>query len=880
MQIVGLVGVAAVTTGDEHSCAMTTDGQVKCWGNNTYGQLGNGRTAAFVAHPTPALVVDAAGSPLTGITSITAAARGQHTCALRSDQTVWCWGGNWHGNLGDGSEVNRSFATQVVTAAGNALTGIGDVSAGSAHTCAKKIDNTVWCWGNNQWGQLGIGYTSLKSTTPVQVFDADSYPLQGVAQLAADVHTCAVMTDFRVWCWGNNRWGQLGNRSTRDEPVPVLVQGLPTSTAVSAGRGHTCALASDATVWCWGENLRGQLGDGSVTNRLAPTKVGASSFAEIASLHSGDETNCSLKLDGSAWCWGANGAGQVGNGTWTSYLTSPARVKSHQSITFSTIANRSMGQPRTFTVEATASSGLPVELLASGTCSVLNSEVTISADGTCRITASQPGNESYVSAAWVTQEFTISKVSQTISFSAIANKSVIAEPFMASVNASSGLPVTLYSADTSVCTVSDMVITVLDVGTCDIRAYQWGNETYSATDTGRSFEVTRVLLSRKTVNFVDGEGKAVAGLNVTWETPDGRYRSTTSAATNASGSVTYASIPAGVVTFTYGGVRGNWISYGNLSASVRVTTAPVNLTVQTGELTEDLTVQVQLADGTVVPGASVALSRQFNTGFLTGDLCAGMLWRLLSCINSAKTTIDGTVRFSVAKRSEGYRNFATVTFADGDITQISDSVEIEDGMATVVLDQLPLVDLLDDDAVVPYASRQTITAVALDSLGDPIAGQRLTISANVSGAATTSSCRSTLTATTNALGRVTFVFCPVKTATWTADGLSILGSRGVRIGVQLVPTTPRNVVATRGSKSVSLTWKAPALVNAGRVTDYVIQYRRAGTETWTTFKDGISTSLKATVTKLAAGRVYEFRIAAKNSAGTSVWSSVVSGTPR
>jgi alpha-tubulin suppressor-like RCC1 family protein len=873
MQIVGLVGVTAVTTGEEHSCAVTTDAQVKCWGNNTYGQLGNGRTAAFVAHPTPALVVDAADSPLSGITSVTAAARGQHTCALRSDQTVWCWGSNWHGNLGDGSEVQRAYATQVVSAAGHALASIVDVSAGSMHTCAKKIDKTVWCWGNNQWGQLGIGYTSLKSTTPVQAFDADSYPLQGVEQLAADVHTCAVMTDARTWCWGYNRWGQLGNQSTRDEPVPVLVQGLPSSTAISAGWAHTCALASDATVWCWGNNLRGQLGDGSVTNRLAPTKVGANSFTEVARLHSGDETNCSLKFDGSAWCWGANGLGQVGNGTWTSYFATPARVKSHQSITFSAIANRSMGQPRTFTVDASASSSLPVELRASGSCSVLNSEVTVVADGTCRITASQDGNESYVSAAWVTQEFAISKVPQAISFSSISNKSVIAAPFTVSVNASSGLPVTLYSMDTSVCEVSGFVISVMDVGTCDIRAYQLGNDTYLAAYAGQSFEVTRVLLSNKTVSFVDAEGKAVVGLNVTWETPDGQYRSTTSVATNASGSVTYSSIPAGSLTFKYGGMRGNWISYGNLSASVRVTTAPVKLTVQTGELTEELTVQVQLEDGTPVPGASVALDRQFNTGFMTGDLCAGILWRLLNCSNSARTSIDGAVRFLVVKRSDVWRNFATVSFADGDITQTS-SAEIEDGIATVTLEQLPVVEILAADATVGYAVPRTITAVARDSSGDPIAGQALTLSASVSGASGNCTGKKT-TSTTGSTGLATFKVCPVKTAVWSVDGASIVGSSGVTLTVQSTPTAPRSLTSTGKTRAVALTWTAPASVNIGTVTDYIVQYRVRGSSAWITFRDGTSTLRRATVTGLIKGRVYEFRIAAKNKAGTGTWSITV-----
>ena len=870
----------SVTTGWEHTCVLRDEGNVWCWGLNGAGELGIG-SADLNVHATPSRVVDASGNPLSEITSLQTGPTRAHTCAVRADYTVWCWGDNLHGQLGVGTEVNHAYATQVASAGGQALTGVSSVSAGELHTCAKKIDSTVWCWGTNQYGQLGIGVTSLKRTTPVQVYDATAYPFDGAVRVSSGYFsTCAITSNATSWCWGFNSRGQLGNGNTQTEPVPVAVQGLPLAGAIASGDIHTCAVDLQNAVWCWGYNHRGQLGTPGTLQRIAPGKAGVE-FGGVTKISAARDTTCTIKNDGSAWCWGSNSNGQLGNNSGASWTASPVKVLSYQSITLPIISNRSLAQPLTFSLAPTASSNLPVELQATGSCGVTGYEVTVVSFGTCRIAATQPGNGDYIAADEIARSFEVSRAPQTISFSTLVNRDVIAAPFSASVNSSSGLPVTLHSVDTSVCTASDIAITVLDVGTCVIRAAQAGNETYApAATVERSFNVTRVLLSNKKVTFLDSEGRAVVGLNVTWATPDGRYRSTTSTMTDLTGSVTYVSLPAGVVTFTYGGMRGNWISYGNLSASVRVTTAPVNLAVQTGELTEELTVQVQLTDGTVVPGASVALSRQFNTGFLVGDLCAGVSWRLLSCSNSAKTTIDGTARFLVVKRSDGYRNFATVTFADGDITQTSERVEIVSGMATVILDQLPVVDLLADDSVVPYASRQTMTAVALDSLGDPIAGQRLTISANVSGAATTSSCRSTLTATTNSLGRATFVFCPIKTATWTADGLSILGSRGVRIGVQLVPTTPRTVVATRGSKSVSLTWKAPALVNAGRVTDYVIQYRRAGTETWTTFKDGISTSLKATVTKLAAGRSYEFRIAAKNSAGTSAWSSSVWGTPR
>ena len=236
----------------------------------------------------------------------------------------------------------------------------------------------------------------------------------------------------------------------------------------------------------------------------------------------------------------------------------------------------------------------------------------------------------------------------------------------------------------------------------------------------------------------------------------------------------------------------------------------------------------------------------------------------------------GCVSFSCDKRIK-----LSVSLADGDLIQSQsvtfDAADSEEFMIT--LDQLPVVDLEASDANTAYGLRQTITAVALDSLGDPIPGQRLTLIPSSSKAIGTG-CRATLSAITNADGRATFYFCPVKTADYRVDGLSIVGSTTVTISVRTAPSAPRTPAATRKTKSIALAWKAPAETNAGRVLDYVIQYRRAGTETWVTFKDGISSSLKTTVTGLASGRAYEFRIAAKNSAGTSAWSSAVWGTPR
>ncbi|MBU6256589.1 MAG: fibronectin type III domain-containing protein, partial [Chloroflexi bacterium] len=197
----------------------------------------------------------------------------------------------------------------------------------------------------------------------------------------------------------------------------------------------------------------------------------------------------------------------------------------------------------------------------------------------------------------------------------------------------------------------------------------------------------------------------------------------------------------------------------------------------------------------------------------------------------------------------------------------------------VTLDQLPSVDLLNLDANVGFSSRQVITAVALDGLGDPIVGKKLTLKPSVKGAIGTG-CKSQLVSTTNNLGRATFYFCPVKTTEFTVDGLSIVGSAPLLIEVRTRPSEPRNLKGTVLKKAVALSWTIPAEINAGSVTDYLVQYRVQGSTPWITFREGVSTSRNVKVTGLTTSQVYEFRVAAKNKAGAGTWSTVVVASPK
>jgi len=288
-----------VSAGWNHTVALKSDGTVWAWGYNIYGQLGDTTT---IERHTPVQV-----SGLSGVTAVAAGVNS--TVALKSGGTVWAWGWNAYGQLGDNTVIDRQSPVQV-----SGLGGVAAVATGHYHTVALKSDGTLWAWGRNDFGQLGDG-TTIERHTPVQVGGL----IDITAVFGGAYHTVALKSDGTVWAWGDNSHGELGDGTTTERHTPVQVGGLSGVTAVAAGFFHSVALKSDGTVWTWGWNGPGQLGDGTSIERHTPVQV--IGLNNVTAVVGGDNHTVALRSNGTVWTWGKNDSGQLGDGTTTNRST-------------------------------------------------------------------------------------------------------------------------------------------------------------------------------------------------------------------------------------------------------------------------------------------------------------------------------------------------------------------------------------------------------------------------------------------------------------------------------------------------------------------------------------------------------------------------------
>jgi alpha-tubulin suppressor-like RCC1 family protein len=316
------------------ACAIRADSTLWCWGSDLFGQLGQGTSGGTMAQPvqvpgswlqvvtgsiTTCAIDDThhlwcwGASPgdggatqqnapvqITGETYERVAAGGESVCALRSDHRLRCWGDNTYGSLGDGTTTGRNYPTIVADDSPEWV----DVAVGARHACARRMDSSLWCWGDNGHGQLLLGALPSLSSAPLRV-DVGHVEWTGIA--TGGGHTCAVSADHNLWCAGADGFGQLGD--SPQHRIPSQVAG--SWRAVFAGGSNTCAQADDDSLSCWGDNLLYQVGDASNAPRAAPVPLGPGPHDSVSPTYN---YVCELR-SGDRWCWGANQLGMYGNGT-------------------------------------------------------------------------------------------------------------------------------------------------------------------------------------------------------------------------------------------------------------------------------------------------------------------------------------------------------------------------------------------------------------------------------------------------------------------------------------------------------------------------------------------------------------------------------------
>jgi alpha-tubulin suppressor-like RCC1 family protein len=297
-----------VRAGNTHTCACLANGRVRCWGQNNYGQLGDGTLSVRTS---PVAVSGISGAVHVG-------AGGGYSCALVTGGAVWCWGANTVGQLGvDPSSTPGNYRLDPAPVPG--LSGVESISVGFTHTCARHISGSISCWGENTYGQLGDGTTMPYRSTPRGVASP------GVVDEVSAGHwfTCARMAGAST-CWGRNNWGQFGNGTNTTTLLPSTTLRVTDAIQVRTWGDFTCALLMGGAVRCWGLNSLGQIDTTSTT--YFPTPVAIPTLSDVRELAVGGRSSCARQGDGAVLCWGASTNGLLGDGSTRTLPSAPVRV--------------------------------------------------------------------------------------------------------------------------------------------------------------------------------------------------------------------------------------------------------------------------------------------------------------------------------------------------------------------------------------------------------------------------------------------------------------------------------------------------------------------------------------------------------------------------
>ena len=524
-----MTGFTRVETNANFTCALKSDTTVWCWGRNGSGQLGDGTTTD---RSRPVQVAN-----LTGVVSVDTGGN-DFACALKSDETMWCWGSNGTGQLGDGTNTNRSRPVQVKD-----LTGVTQMATGYGHACAVKSNGTVSCWGWNHYYLLGnsgpasnipVVVSGISTATQVRPgswhtcavlanatmscwgyrFNT-SAGLTGITLLSVSKgqHMCAIASEQILKCWGYNDHGQVGVNNTTEQASPTTVTGFADAVSISSNNHNTCLVKSDGTPWCWGWNAFGQVGVPGSASQLVPVVV--SGVTGVSQISAGYSHTCAVLTDTTVKCWGDNRWGQLGNGTTTSSynavtvsappvalatptsVTATATSSTLKSINVSWAAN---GNASSFTVKIYNSAGsslLGTKTGVSGTSTTITSstygsiadntsyKITVTAigDGTNYLTSSESSQDSVTTNSLTTQTPVV----------LTSTSGTYGTDITLAISGGSGSGAVTYAvttAGTAGCSITGgNTLRATSIGTCTVTATKAANGVYSA-DSSNATTVT------------------------------------------------------------------------------------------------------------------------------------------------------------------------------------------------------------------------------------------------------------------------------------------------------------------------------------------------------------------------------------------------------
>jgi len=431
----GLSSPVSVSAGGSQSCAVQADGLLLCWGNQAGYGFGDGSPNPYPIGA-PSKIQNASG-PLTNIAYVDVGGTyggADNGCAITRTGALWCWGANLRGQVGDGTQSNRTRAVLVN------LENVVAVSVGPNHSCAVLQSGEVKCWGKNHVGQLGDSVTP-PSTTAFSISPQSAGMLGAVGVSVNGDHSCALINDGTVECWGSNSDGQLGSGTSGAgsvSSVPTAVSGLENVIGISAGTSHTCAVLSNGTVKCWGDNTTKQ---GGRTGYESVTPVVVEGIANATAVSAGAGHTCALIGTNDVKCWGDGSNGILGDGVTTGPSATPVSVEKRvtQTITTSPISAKTVNDTNiSLAGVATADSGAPVTYSnMTGTenvCSVSGTSISVLGAGVCKVQVDADFFGFFMKTSDIL-EFSISGVAPTVSTTDATSIGVSTATLNATVNA-------------------------------------------------------------------------------------------------------------------------------------------------------------------------------------------------------------------------------------------------------------------------------------------------------------------------------------------------------------------------------------------------------------------------------------------------------------